>query len=154
MLVNSLLTVHILGVIVWIGFGLYELLLHREIRRARGTPAEITLIRVSGRYGGLVALATLIVAITGAWMTSLMGLGYFRLLWLGILQAIMLAILLDMAWLTPTFVRFARELRELGEGPGPELERVRATSARLHPHLVLMRIGALVAVAVAVFQPA
>lgn len=37
MLRDSLLTIHVLGVIVWLGFGGYELLLSHEIRKARGT---------------------------------------------------------------------------------------------------------------------
>jgi hypothetical protein len=55
MLRNSLPTIHILGVIAWLGLGSYELLLSREIRKARGTGMEILLIRVYGRYAGLVA---------------------------------------------------------------------------------------------------
>jgi hypothetical protein len=73
MLLDSLLTVHVFSVIVWIGFGLYELLLSREIRKARGTSTEIDLIRINGRYGGIVAVATLLVAISGILMASLFG---------------------------------------------------------------------------------
>jgi len=117
MLLKTLLTIHIFGVIIWIGFGLYELLLHREIRNARGTAIEIALIRVSGRYGGIVAIATLVVAVTGVFMTNLLGLGYFQELWLGILQAIMLAILVDMVLLIPTYVRSYKEIGALRDTP-------------------------------------
>ena len=154
MYLKTLVVIHVLAVIVWIGFGLYELLLHREIRKSRGTAVEIALIRISGRYGGLVALATLVVAITGVLMTQWLGLGYFRLVWLGMLQGIMLAVLLDMAWLTPTFLRLAREIKALPDTPGRELDRARATLEQVHPHVLWMRIGALVAVVFAVFQPA
>lgn len=153
MLLDSLLTVHIFSVIVWIGFGLYELLLSREIHKARGTSTEIELIRINGRYGGIVAIATLFVAISGILMASLFGWGFFQQTWLGIKQGIMLAILLDMAWLTPTFRRAYREIRALSDVRGPELEQCRATLARIHPHVVLMRLGAIVAVGLAIWRP-
>jgi len=153
MLLKTLLTIHILGVIVWIGFGVYELLLSREIRQARGTAVEIALIRISTRYGGIIALATLVVAATGVLMVISLDWNFFQQLWLIILQAIMLAILLDMAWLTPTFRRAFKEVKALPDIPGPELVQCRETIAKIHTHVLLMRIGAVVAVVVAVFKP-
>lgn len=154
MLRDSLLTIHILGVIVWLGFGAYELLLAREIRSARGTAMEIPLIRIYGRYAGLVAAATLIVALAGGAMAVFLKWGFFNQLWLGIKQAIMLAILLDIAWMTPTFIRTGNEIKALPDNPGPQLDSVRSLLAQVERHVIPMRLGALAAVVLAVWRPA
>lgn len=153
MLRDTLLTFHILGVIVWLGFGFYELLLSREIRNARGTSLEIPLIRIHGRHAGLVAIATLVVAAMGISMSVFLGWGFFQHLWLGIKQTIMLAILVDMALLTPTFKRAFDQIAALDDSDGPGLERCRATLARIHRHVVPMRVGGVVAVVLAVWRP-
>lgn len=153
MLRDTLLTIHILAVIVWLGFGLYELLLSHEIHKAKGTPLEVPLIRIYGRYSSIVAIATLVVAIMGILMATLLGWGFFQQLWLGIKQAIMLAIILDMVWLTPTFQRAYKEIAALRDAPGPELEQCRATLALIHRHVIPMRLGAIVAVVLAVWRP-
>jgi hypothetical protein len=151
---NSLLTIHILGVIAWLGFGGYELLLSHEIRKARGTNAEIPLMRIYGRYAGLVAIATLIVAIAGSAMAWFFGWGFFSSLWLGIKQTIMLAIVLDMALMSPIFIRTANEIKALPDSIGPQLDSVRALLTRVDRHVLPMRLGALVAVVLAVWRPA
>ena len=154
MLRNSLLTIHILGVIAWLGLGGYELLLSHEIRKARGTSTEIPLIRIYGRHAALVAIATLIVAIAGGAMAWFLGWGFFNSLWLGIKQAIMLVILLDMAIMSPIFIRTANEIKALPDSAGPQLDSVRSLLARVDRHVILMRFGALVAVVLAVWRPA
>ncbi|MGF2059448.1 hypothetical protein, partial [Enterococcus innesii] len=93
-----LLSIHILAVIVWLGFGLYELLVLREVRRARGTPGEAALIRLYGRYAGVVAVATLVVAAAGVAMSLTLHWGFFHVLWLGLKQAIMGAIILGIVF--------------------------------------------------------
>ena len=110
---NLLLTVHILGVIVWLGFGAYELLLSREIRRSRGTPLEAELIRIYGRYAAFVAVATLVVAATGALMSVLIGWGFFTSIWLGAKQAIMLLVLAVMVCRSTGSLRRASDRRAL-----------------------------------------
>ena len=153
MLRDSLLTVHILGVIAWLGFGGYELLLSHEIRKARGTVMEIPLIRIYGRYAGLVAAATLVVAITGGAMAWFLGWGFFKYIWLGIKQAIMLAILLDIAFMAPSFIRTGNEIKALPDSGGAQLDSVRKLLARVERHVIPMRLGALVAVVLAVWWP-
>ncbi len=150
---NLLLTVHILGVIVWLGFGAYELLLSREIRRARGTPLEVELIRIYGRYAGLVALATVVVAIAGTLMSVLIGWGFFTSLWLGAKQAIMLLILADMIYMVPTFIATAKATAVLSYPGGSVLDHTRHLLEKVERHVVPMRIGALVAVVLAVWKP-
>jgi len=150
---NLLLTIHILGVIVWLGFGAYELLLSREIRRARGKHLEVDLIRIYGKYAGLVALATIVVAIAGALMSLLLGWGFFTSLWLGTKQIIMLLILADMVYMIPTFMATAKATSALTDSGGEMLEHTRHLLARVEKHVVPMRIGALVAVVLAVWKP-
>lgn len=150
---NLLLTIHILGVIVWLGFGAYELLLSREIRRARGTPLEIDLIRIYGRYAGFVAVATLVVALAGILMSAFVGWGFFTSFWLGAKQTIMLLILADMAYLIPTFVATAKATAELTHPGGEVLDHTRQLLERVERHVVPMRLGALLAVVLAVWKP-
>jgi len=71
MLRRTLLTLHLLGVVVWLGVGLYELFLDHEMRRVRGTPAELSLAPVYSRYGPVIAMGTLLVAARGVLQASL-----------------------------------------------------------------------------------
>ncbi len=150
---NLLLTVHILGLIVWLGFGAYELLLSREIRRSRGTPLEAELIRIYGRYAAFVAVATLVVAATGALMSVLIGWGFFTSIWLGAKQAIMLLVLAVMVCMVPTFVATAKATAALDRSGGSVPEHARQLLAKVERYVVPMRIGALVAVVLAVWRP-
>jgi uncharacterized membrane protein len=150
---SALLTAHILGVIVWLGFGAYELLLSRDIRRARGTQHEIVLITIYGKYAGYVALATLVVAIAGALMSLLLDFGFFSSFWLGTKQVIMLAVLADMVYLVPTFIATAKATSTLAEAGASALEYTRALLAKVERHVIPMRIAALVAVILAVWRP-
>lgn len=153
MLRDSLLTMHIFGVIVWLGCGLYEFFLAHEIKKARGTSFEIPLIQLYGKYAPVVAVATLIVAIIGVLMSVLLGWGFFQQLWLGLKQGIMALIILDMLLMTPTFIRGSKEIADLSNNTGPELERYRVTFAKIERHVILMRAGAVVAVILAVWRP-
>ena len=153
MLRTALLSTHILAVIVWLGFGLYELLLIREIRRARGLPEEIALIRIYGRYAGVVAIATLIVAAAGVAMALMLGWGFFNLLWLGLKQGIMAAIILGMIVLTPLFMRTYAAIGAISEGNAASIAAARDVIDRVERYVVLMRLGGVVAVVLAVWRP-
>lgn len=153
MLRTALLSTHILAVIVWLGFGLYELLLIREIRRARGLPEEIALIRIYGRYAGVVAIATLVVAAAGVAMALMLGWGFFTVLWLGLKQGIMAAIILGMIVLTPLFMRTYAAIGAISEGNAASLAAARDVIDRVERYVVLMRLGGAVAVVLAVWRP-
>ena len=153
MLRNVLLSIHIIGVIIWLGFGLYELLLTREIRRARGMPEEVALIKIYGRYAGIVAIATLVAAAAGASMSQFLSWGFFSVLWLGLKQGIMAAILLGMIVLTPLFLRTFAAIAEVSDSASPALPTARELIGRVEKYVVLMRFGGLVAVVLAVWRP-
>ena len=153
MLRNTLLSIHILAVIVWLGFGLYEILLTREIRHARGLPEEIPLIRIYGRYAGLVAIATLIVAAAGVAMSVLFGWGFFSVLWLGIKQGIMAAIIISMIVLTPLFIRTYAAIARISGPESAELQTARALMGRVERYVILMRLGGVAAVVLAIWRP-
>jgi len=153
MLRTALLSTHILAVFVWLGFGLYEVLLIREIRRARGAPEEIALIRIYGRYAGVVAIATLVVAAAGVAMALTLGWGFFNVLWLGLKQGIMAAIILGMIVLTPLFMRTYAAIGAISEGNTASLAAARDIIGRVERYVVLMRLGGVVAVVLAVWRP-
>jgi len=153
MLRTVLLSTHLLAVIVWLGFGLYELLLLREIRKARGAPEEAALLRIYGRYAGVVAIATLVVAAAGVAMALMLGWGFFGALWLGLKQAIMAAIILGMIVLTPLFIRTYAAIGAISEGDGASLATARDLIGRVERYVVLMRLGGVVAVVLAVWRP-
>ena len=152
MLRNSLLTLHIIGVVVWLGCGLFDVFLAREVRRARGSPLELTLFRVQHRYGWVVAAATILVAITGVLMSSLVGWGYFTAWWLGLKQAIMLAVVAGMTAMLPMVIATGRELRRLPEG-GSMSDELRGLAQRSDAYYALMRLGALAALLLGVWRP-
>ena len=154
MLRTALLSTHILAVIVWLGFGFYELLLIREIRRARGSREEIALIRIYGRYAGIVAIATLVVAASGVAMAVTLGWGFFNVLWLGLKQAMMAAIIVGMTVLTPLFLRTYAAIGAVSEGNVASLATARDIIGRVERYVILMRLGGVVAVVLAVWRPA
>lgn len=155
MLRDGLLTLHIFAVIIWMGCGVYERFLHIEIGRARGTAMEVPLLKIYRRYTGVIVFATLIVALTGGLMSGLVGWGFFNPAhpWLSLKQGIMLAILLGMVFMLPDLLRSQRMIKTLPDGGGDQLAAVHALLARLDRREVLIRIGATIAVILAVFRP-
>ena len=155
MLRDSLLTLHIFAVIVWMGCGVYERFLQIEVGRVRGTPAEVALLKVYARYAWVVIFATVMVAVIGGLMSWLLGWGFFNPghPWLSIKQGIMLAILLDMAYLAPALIRNARSIAALTGESDKRLPAIHRTLTRIEWHVVPMRSGATAAVILAVFKP-
>jgi uncharacterized membrane protein len=150
---GTILTIHLLCVVVWLGAGLYELFLAHEMKRARGTAGEAVLLRIYVRYGPTVAIATLLIAASGAVQSSLFGWGYFQTLWLGAKQALMLFVLATMAFLSPTFLRLGRLTASLPRDAGEVPEEARVLLRRSEPFILAMRGAGLVALALAVFRP-
>lgn len=153
MLRTVLLSIHVLAVIVWLGFGLYELLLTREIRRARGAPEEVALIRIYGRYAAVVAVATLTVAAAGVAMALSLGWGFFSVLWLGLKQALMAAIILGMIALTPLFARTYAAIAGVVDAQSPSLVAARELIGRVERYVIAMRLAGVVAVVLAIARP-
>jgi len=153
MLRNSLLTVHVLSVVVWLGCGLYELFLAHELKKASGTPGEVHLARMYLKYAAPVPIATLLVAGTGAWMAVALHFGFFQVLWLGIKQGLMVVVLVIFASILPPFLKFQAAVNAL---PQDATELPRSVAARfraIEPWLVVMRVLGTVAVVLAIWRP-
>lgn len=148
-----LLTIHILSVIVWLGCGLYELFVARELKRARGTVLEVQLMRLYLRYAAPVPIATLLVAATGALMARLVGWGFFQQFWLGTKQGVMLAVLVIFASVVPPFLKLQAEVLALPADASALPEATARRFDRLEPWLIVMRTLGAIAVALAVFKP-
>jgi uncharacterized membrane protein len=154
MLRSVLLTIHVLSVIVWLGCGLYELFLARELKQARGTPLELEYARTYLKYAAPVPVATILVALTGVLMATLLGWGFFQQLWLGTKQTLMLLVLIIFGSITPLFLRFKGAVEALPAGTGALPSENAAQFDRLEPWLIVMRILGTVAVILAIFRPA
>ncbi len=150
---ETLLTIHLLGVVVWLGAGLYELFLQRELRLHRGTPSEVAIARVYTRYGPVIAAATVLVAVTGVLQSSLLGWGYFQYFWLGLKQGLMRLVLILVGALLPSFIRLGRVVGALLDGASELPEEGRRLFARVEPWVLVMRAAGLLAVILAVFRP-
>jgi putative copper export protein len=150
---GTLLTIHLLAVVVWLGGGLYDLFLVRELKRQRGTPAEVTLARVYVRYGPVIVAAVVVVAVTGALQASLLGWGYFAQLWLGLKQALMGLVLVALAAVMPTFARLGRVVGSLPESATELSEEARALFSRTEPYILVMRVAGFAALVLAAFRP-
>lgn len=150
---EPLLTIHILSVIVWLGCGLYELFVARELKRARGTLLEVQLTRLYLRYAAPVPIATLLVAISGALMSIYINWGFFQHFWLGTKQAIMLVVLMIFASVTPSFLRLQSLMKALPVDASRLPEPAARTFDRLEPWLIVMRVLGACAVVLAVFKP-
>jgi hypothetical protein len=150
---GSLLSIHLLCVIVWLGCGLYELFLSRDIRRAAGGAAEFHRFSTWFRYQEVIPVATVLVAVSGFLMSSLLGWGYFTSLWLGLKQGIMLAILAGMALVGPRMVRLKREFLALPSREAVVPAEIRVAFFAAEPWFVAMRIAGVTSVLLAVWRP-
>lgn len=84
---------------------------------------------------------------------GVIGWGFFTSIWLGAKQAIMLLILAAMVYMVPTFVATAKATAALDRSGGSVPEHTRQLLAKVERYVVPMRIGALVAVVLAVWRP-
>ncbi|MCT2559551.1 hypothetical protein N0B51_11230 [Tsuneonella sp. YG55] len=150
---ESLLTIHVLAIAVWIGAGFYELWLGRLFLRSDGSAAEAPLIRAIYRSDLAVFGATLIAFVAGIALALTQGWGFFNDLWLGIKQAIMFGVLAVVAMIFPRAIRLGKAIDALPHGDGPVPRALKAQYAALEPWYALMRIAAVLAVGLAVFKP-
>ena len=148
-----LLSIHLLAVIVWIGFGLLELWLGRVFLSQEGAPVEGPLIRFIYRADLVVFVATLVGLASGLAMALTLGWGLFQTPWLGAKQAIMLGILGVVAVIMPRAQRLGACVSVLPAGPGPATPEIRAVYRQLEPWFLVMRGAAVVAVLLAVWRP-
>ena len=153
MLRNSLLTIHLFSVIVWLGCGLYELFLARELKLARGTRLEVDLARVYLKYAAPVPVATILVVITGVWMSIALGHGFFQSLWLGSKQGLMLFVLIIFASVLPPFMKLQAEIGALPDTAQALSPPAVGLFGRIEPWLVTMRVAGAIAVVFAVWKP-
>ena len=148
-----LLTIHVLSVIVWLGCGLYEIFLAREMENARGTSFELHLARLYIKYAPAVPIATLLVAGTGAAMAVVLDWGFFQQFWLGTKQVLMIMVLIIFASIVPPFYKYSGIVSSL-----PAQEKTLPLEAalifhRLEKWLIAMRVMGAIAVVLAVFKP-
>ncbi|MEL6385855.1 MAG: hypothetical protein AAFR41_07215 [Pseudomonadota bacterium] len=150
---EALLTVHILAVIAWLGFGFFELWLGRIFLADPESPAAAPLIRIVYNSDIVVFVATLTAFAAGITQTILFGWGWFETLWLGLKQGIMIIVLSVVALILPSAFRLNAQIKALPEGPGPASVEVIQSYRRLEPWYWLMRLLGLVAVVLAVWRP-
>jgi len=143
----------LLAVVVWLGGGGFMLFVNHHVVHYRDTPAEAPLLRLIATSGPIVAIATVLVAITGALMSWFDGWGFFQVLWLGIKQGIMVAVLVTMVGLEGRFRRLANEINALPPGRGSGTPEIREVLQSVHLPEVAMRLGALFALGPAVWRP-
>ena len=150
---NTLLTIHVLSVVIWLGCGLYEIFVARELKAARGTPREVEFARLYLKYAAPVPVATLVVAGTGVWMAIALHFGFFQLLWLGVKQSLMIGVLIIFAAIVPMFLTFKREVDALPPNATQLSADAARRFARLEPWLITMRVMGTIAVVFAIWRP-
>ena len=153
MLRNSLLTIHLFAVILWLGGGAYEWFVALQAKRYRGTSVELPLLRMVATTGPVIAVSMVLVAVTGVLMSWLLGWGFFTVFWLGAVQAIMAVALGIMLSILRPYYRAGELMRALPPGPGEATDEIRALLAPLDPWILTMRLGALVAAVLAIWKP-
>ncbi len=150
---DILLTIHIFAVIVWLGFGFFELWLGRIFLGDPNSHVADPLIRIIYQSDVVVFGATLVAFAAGITQTIVFGWGWFETFWLGAKQAIMIGILTIVAFILPGALRLGKLIDALPEGPGPASHDVIAQYKRLEPWYWLMRLMGAGAVVLAVWKP-
>jgi hypothetical protein len=146
--------VHIISVIVWLGFGFCALWLGRVFLRCAATPAGAPLARFLRQCDLVIFGATLLAFAAGTTMALALGWGFFRTPWLGLKQAIMFGVLGGVAVILPRAVRFGNLVAALPPGPGPISDEIRGLYVWLEPWYLGMRIAGITAVVLAGWRPA
>jgi uncharacterized membrane protein len=147
---ETLLTIHLLSVVVWLGAGLYDFFLTREIVSAAGQPAELPLIRIHLRYGPVVAVAMMLVFTSGILMSALLGWGFFTSTWLEMKQLLMPAIIVMLIGFVPLIVKLTEAVKAVGNNAVSATDEIRALIYRSERYEVAMRLAALIALVLAV----
>ncbi len=86
-------------------------------------------------------------------MALLLGWGLFSVLWLGLKQGIMSAIILGMIALTPLFIKTYAAIGEISETNFLSVAKARDVIGRVEQYVILMRLGGFVAVVLAIWRP-
>ncbi len=147
-----LLTIHILAVVVWLGFGFFELWLGRIVLSDPQSSTGAPLIRIIYQSDVVVFIATLIVFGSGLLQTALFGWGWFATLWLGAKQAIMITVLVSVALILRRALGLGTLIEAMPPGPGPASEEVITAYRQLEPWYWFMRILGLVGLVSAVWK--
>lgn len=150
---DTLLSIHILAIITWIGAGFFELYLGRCFLAERGTVVEAPLIRIVYNADLVVFGATVVAFVAGIAMTIYEDYGFFTVLWLGTKQAIMIIVIGIVAFIFPTAMKLNAAIKLLPAGPGLVTDEIRELYRKLEPWYWIMRIFAVVAVLLAVWRP-
>lgn len=150
---DTLLSIHILAIIAWIGAGFFELYLGRRFIAENGTVIEAPLIRIVYDADLVVFGATVVAFVAGIAMAIYEEYWFFTVLWLGIKQAIMILVIVIVAFIFPTAMKLNAAIKLLPAGPGPVTDEIRELYRKLEPWYWIMRILAVVAVLLAVWRP-
>jgi uncharacterized membrane protein len=153
MLRDTLLTVHILSIIVWLGGGLYDFFVSHEIKKAHERPEGVVLTRLYLKYIGPVAAGTILVLITGVWMSLALGHGFFQTLWLGTKQGLMLVALATIPILVPLFRQLGDAMDALPDDASALSSEAVTALRRIDPPMIVARSAGAIAVVLAVWRP-
>lgn len=151
---DALLTVHILAIVIWIGFGFCALWIGRLFLASAGGAAEAPLIRFLCRVDIVIFAATLIAFAAGIALVHVTGWGWFTTPWLGLKQAIMLGVLGVVAMIFGRAKRLGDLAAALPPGEGSATPEMRRLYRAVAPWYLAMRIGAVAALVLAVWKPA
>jgi len=147
------LTLHIFGVIVWLGFGFFELWIGRIVMSNPDAQSAAPMMRLAYRADIVVFMATLLVFAIGIAQTVLFGWGWFGTLWLGVKQSLMIAILVMVAVIFPHATGIGKLIGKLPDGDGPVTPEITKAYGWLEPWYWTMRLAGAVAVVFAVAKP-
>lgn len=150
---DVLLTIHIFGVIVWLGFGFFELWIGRIVMSDPTAASAAPMMRLAYRADIFVFLATLVVFAAGITQTLLFGWGWFATLWLGVKQGLMIAILVAVAIIFSKATRMGALIGDLPDGDGPITPEIVKAYGGLEPWYWGMRLAGAFAVIFAVAKP-
>lgn len=151
LLYASLLVIHILSAVVWLGMAVTDFILRKEIKNNAGSPTEFTLISLWLRITNLSASIGLAgIVLTGILLSIQLGYGFFQFAsganhWLYTKQFIIVIII---ALTGMTIIPAAKEIRiKLQENNNSDLSKlVKNLSVKFNIIHILVLINLLLAV--------
>lgn len=149
------LTLHLLGVALWLGGAIYErLFVYAGVTKNQGTPLELLYTKILLRTQPFFLLSVLLLLIGGIGMTIFYRLGWFPLSWLGLKQSIAVAMLVIFAAVVgPTMKKTEQQVHTLGDKAATATAEIRRNVRKFQLALDVVHVGLVLNFLLGVWKP-
>jgi len=149
------LTLHLLGVALWLGGAIYErLFVFAGVTKHEGTPLELLYTKILLRTQAFFLLSVLLLLVGGVGMTIFYRLGFFPASWLGIKQGVVVVMLVIFAGVIgPTMKKTEQQVHTLGDKAATVTTEIRRNVHKFQLALDIVHVGLVFNFLLGIWQP-